>query len=324
MFGRISRLCSPRNPWSHRFVVPAVLLAATGCGIAYPSGLGGAPGRATSGDYFHYVISDILLPRGGGEFARDIDGDGTVDDALGSIFSTFSPTFQGALSDAIRSGNLVVLSSIRADSLSDDAEVSWQLYRGAPQPALQLDGQDAVTVAANSPADWIASGAIQGGIFAGLPTRSLPLPINLGAGPFDLPIYSVTLEGRVRSDECGVDAPVQVAGAVRKTDFDAVVAPAFAAAVNQTIAQACNGGTEPPDCGCADPYRDAVTRLDINPADCNITAAEVQFALTGETQPELDLFNGNTFAPGVDGVFDSLGIGLGLWCTAAAFDAPTE
>lgn len=127
-----------------------VAAALPGC-IYYAEPPADEPPIVDSGDYVQFVQTGWSLPttsRLANELGMDLDGDGYNDNVIGAVIGALNGIgleVTLANEEAFGSGDLVLLHSLRADSLADDATVSWQLLLGSPSEPPRFDGTDELT-----------------------------------------------------------------------------------------------------------------------------------------------------------------------------------
>jgi hypothetical protein len=269
----------------------------------------------------HYVTDSIELPFNDATataFAKDLDGDGDLDDAIGQILSQMTgvlggDTFGRASDEAIAAGTLVDLHSIVADDLVDTASATWRIYVGDDAPDPDFGGAGAFAIAADSPRDSFVEGMIVAGTFTGGPgTVTVELSI-FASEPMKVELVGALLDATVTEDACSG----RLTGAVRREDFDGAIASAWFAAIDAELAADCPAGCAPGSVG------ERILGLFDADADGVVTEDEFRGSDLYATVavPDVDLLDaGGAFAPGGDGVPDCLSFGFGFTCVGAAFD----
>jgi hypothetical protein len=167
-----------------------------------------------------YRIGGMTLPRNGGQFAGDVNGDGARENVLGGIVSAFVSLgwdLQGQVDAAFASGReqLRIELRTRADTSAASATV--------------LDGGGGVP--------GVFAGRVVGGAFESpfVGDRGAPVELTLTL-PF-LDDARVPVTGALLSVP-GVGAPAlsaQLDGAIRAADVDRVIAPAMAVELTRLI-----------------------------------------------------------------------------------------
>src|SRR4029078_2213630 len=122
----------------------------------------------TSGTYNHFPNSQLKIGSSANEangYAFDLDGVAGKDNSLGGVLAGLNGTLMidAAIQSALTAGDFVILHSVRADSLTSDTTVSWQIWLGAQQAMPKYDGTGTFTVATNAPHDAIINGTITDG-----------------------------------------------------------------------------------------------------------------------------------------------------------------
>lgn len=280
--------------------------------------------KASTGVTYQFVVDNILLPSTKGQYATDLDGNGTVDDQLGGLLSELGSVTGGStgVGGSVSAGSLVLLHEVIADDLTNDPEVSWQLYEGMPQGAPVFDGTGAFTVAPISPRDDIMTGAITGGVFQAVPHPDIKFVFALGSEQLLLDIRAASITGPISTAGCNPSNPMRFTGGITEADFDTKILPLVADAINGVLRNDCSLAPGASRCGCPifNLLDSLILSLDTS-GDCNVTTQEL---LTGPTAsmfaPDADLFDANNrFQPGADGVLDSLGLGFAFTCVGATF-----
>ncbi len=289
----------------------SILLLATATALSV-----GACGGSSSGDDVMtvnplgtphtYVVNSVILPTKAGEGAKyglDLDGDGNVDNALGSILSALtaaassgSLNLQGSIDDTVNQGKIILLANLKATALDMATGVALQVYVGAnpsTQPCTDpanpttatcgkhLDGATTFGIDPTSPMDAQIVGKIIGGQFTGGPgtvtleitlsaTVGAPIQLNLIGARAKLP--GIT-DGMIGSD----NSPGIIAGAITQNDLDMKVLPAVHDTVAGQIARDCTMLTHPPDCGCTSTGATVISLFDKPPTqDCMVTLDEIK------------------------------------------------
>lgn len=264
----------------------------------------------------HWVTNALDLPTSLGEpeaLGFDLDGDGTVDNALGAALKLMADQgadAQPAADDAIGAGTLILLHSLTADDLVADDAASWRMLKGDPATPPDFTGAGTFSVAADSPTDAVLDGTIEAGRFAGGPGVAIILvPFVPGTTPVLVHLAGALLRADVGSEGCsGV-----VGGAITETELDTVVVPGLVNAMNERIAADCPGGVCTPD----STGQQLLALFDTD-HDGTVTEAEVRDSpfYTLLFRPDLDLDG--------DGVPESVSMGAGFTCVPGQFEVPGE
>lgn len=339
------------------FRIGAALLLASGLAIA-PAACGGddddttmdsSPIDPDTGTYSHFVTTDLILPTAGGMYAKDLDGDGLKDDKLGGLLALISTlatgdaSLQSNIDNAITEGNLVLLHSVRADDLASDSSVSWSLHLGdATAAPPDFTANPSFDVAADSPTDAKVIGAIAASSFSGGPARKVTLAVVLeeGTEPLRLDLYAASINGAISAEGCGAggeDAPT-ITGGVTKEDLDTKLIPAVISVLDTILERDCmpdEGAASLEECNCTASSSGATILGTLDGAagsganmgviNCTIEVDEiVDGPFADSLGAQADLFDGDTYGPGKDGVADSLGLGVAFRCAPATFTVAGE
>ena len=122
-----------------RLLLASLLLAAPAAGCMLDDGAPepAQPPTVTTGAYHHFVQTGWVLPASNDDvqaLAFDIDGRGDpTDNQLGAWINALDGLgldVQLANSEAFDSGAVVVLHSVRADSIENDGSVTWRILDG--------------------------------------------------------------------------------------------------------------------------------------------------------------------------------------------------
>lgn len=196
----------------------------------------------------NYIIDSVFLPVSNSEattYAIDLNGDGHVDNNLGSVFAVLAAQgidLNGSTNAAVDNGSVVHridLQSTDASFTSDPAaQASWCVGRALPQPPL-FDGTDqAACDSSYVPGTFVA--ALSGGNFtsANPVTTTTPVTLNiliaLGSQTVALPLNGARLS--FTSDNSGPGhLQGQLNGSILHADVNTEVLPALAAAFNSLI-----------------------------------------------------------------------------------------
>jgi hypothetical protein len=257
------------------------------------------------------------------ELALDIDGNQTLDNALGLVSGTFAGQgfdVQGQANRAIDRGEILHLISIGADD--PIFGVQFQLRTGdnpLPPPCASagdtvcrqhLGGTGSFDVAADSSLDAPLVGPVVGGV--------LTTPIGGGTLQLstvfatELPVTIDLVAARVQATfgAGGITSGI-IAGAVTQTELQNDLLPQMHAGFTAQVDRDC-ANTTPPACGCVanSPGDTAISLLDTSPSNCVITLAEV----------ENNTLIQSLLAPDVtiDGQ-DAISIGIGFEAVPASF-----
>jgi hypothetical protein len=285
------------------------------------------PVPVTTGAYHHYVTSSLRIPTSAElqrEYGLDVDGDpdGRPDNQLGNVFvaltSNSDADLQGEIDAALAGGQLVLLHSVRADDLTADRSVSWQVYTGtetAVPPA--FDGSDSFEMGegTSQPIIGYTSGGAYDATIRGAGALTVKLAVSPSAPPIALDLIQARVEATIDADGCSG----RFGGAVTQEQVDTRLIPSVVAMMNGAIARdpgcplACEMGTS------------AALIIEVfdDNMDGTITEEELRQSSIIQTllAPDLDLLDASgAFEP--DGLEESISLGVGFDCVTASLPAP--
>jgi hypothetical protein len=279
-----------------------------------------APQAGAATRSYRYVTDSLTFGSNATEalsYAFDLDGDRRKENVMGQAFAQLATVagFDAAMADALEAGDVVILHTLRADSLKDDLVASWRVQLGTPQPDPVLTGGGTFTVDPSAPTGTRQLGGVADGRFGG---RGGTIVLRLALAEDGSPV-EVSLNGaRVRADCLRRWCQGKLGGGITATEFDAEVVPAVAARLQEVV-------ESDPDCepplpeSCDGPPR---LILDIFDADHDgeVTADELRANLVFAAVflPDLDLLDAEG-QPGQDGVNESISLGLGFTTRYATF-----
>lgn len=164
------------------------------------------PPVVSSGAYHHFAQSSWTLPANSTEALStgfDFDDDGTIDNVAGQVIAVLGGVgldVQTESDRALTAGDLVILHSLRADALADDASVSWRVFAGVPTTPPRWDGTDVFRVAGE---DGSFVGPIAGGRAAmDWGVVNIPLPFFPEQSSMILPLSEARITATVTADGC--------------------------------------------------------------------------------------------------------------------------
>lgn len=284
-----------------------------------------------SGPFTELVLNELTLPNSTAEaeaLSFNLDGTGAAaDNALGTVIGLIGGLgldLQAGVDGPIANGDVVILHAIQAESL-ESGPASWQVYLGesATTPPT-FDGSDVFTRSATGINNALLGGTITRGRFSGGPA-TVRLILKFGA---DADFLIVDLIGaRITADVSAAGATnAVIGGAITDFDVQMKVIPAIAQVMTGIMLETCTcTGSGPPAC-TADSAGDSLNTMFNTTSDCEITGAELAAndLVANGLAPDVDMFNGTKFEPGVDGEPDSLSMGVGFTAVPATFDRPNE
>ncbi len=278
---------------------------------AADNGNGSGTEPADTGTFYDFVQTEMKLPANASDtkYSLDIDDDGTKDNQLGSVLGILASQgidIQTTVDENIASGDMVLLHSVRADDLSNDGSVSWQVYVGDEATNPDFSGNGAFTVAALSPKDATLAGSILGGQFKGGPA-SVTLQLALVTGQPVLPIQLIgtKIEGNVTATGC---SNAKLGGAITKQQLDEVILPAVTVMMNANI-------QKDPESSGAKTILSTFDTIDMN-GTISVEEVKENGIIKSVLAPDVDMFDA-AGKPGHDGKADSLSLGVGIACTKA-------
>jgi hypothetical protein len=278
------------------------------------------------GNHARYVVDKVTVPTTSALAhmnGLDINGDGTVDNKLGSVLATFTTMGfnpQPAVDDAVSRGQILMLADLQTSDFMTATAAGFTLYIGEnPQPAPCSSGTDTVCRhhlqgngmfdAAATPRDPAIVGDIASGTLLTTTTGGkLPVQVSFGGPPLTLEL--VGARAKVSATATHMTAGI-IAGAVTMTDLNASVFPALQGVLMTAVTANCTNLSSPPTCGCATGSQGAILigLFDTN-HDCMISTQE----LTSNSLVQA------LFAPDVtiDGQ-QAISVGLGFTAVKATF-----
>ncbi len=295
-----------------------------------------------NGTHTKFVVNNLTVPKSAAEasaVALDLNGDGRVDNALGGLLGALVTQadldLQTSVDEQLDDATFSLLVSMQATSLANaNGAGAFMFFGENPMPAACTDPMDPLTcgkhlagdasfdIAANSPTDAKIGGLIAGGAFSGGPGKvSIELPLGDGA-PLRLDLIAAYME--VDASDTALMSG-KLSGAITEDDVNNELMPAVQVLIANIITDDCTPVGE--DCGCVEGST-AITVLNFFDTDgnCEVPLQELnENSLIGATilNPDLDLLDETgAFNPGVDGIDDSLSIGIGFTAVPATFTLP--
>lgn len=289
------------------------------------------------GDHARFVVDSIVLPTTDDEaafFGLDLDGDGDVDNRLGSIISvlnTGGADLNGQLAEQVDRGDVIELADLQAASLLDAEAAGLYVWKGGdPSPApcadlsdtvcrRHLDGAGAFTVTATNPDDTFIYGRVTAGHFSGgSGFIELDVPLFISPRPLHLELVGARAEVDVAATGLSFG---KLAGALSDAFIQAQLIPQLHVVFGEVVAEDC-GGTAPT---CCTPGSNGEQAIDIFDADgsCTLELQELydNGLLDALLAPDVDLLDQEGFL-GPDGTLDSVSLGLAFTAAPATYDIP--
>ncbi len=282
-------------------------------------------------NHHQFVGNRFLLPTTvskANQYGLNIDGDkqDRPDNALGSILATLGSQLgfdiQGAMDGQIDSGALIYLFDVLSADISVSKSTLLSLVQGQDcdvplDPIDNFSGDEPFLVAEATANDAPLSGGISGGsldLGPGEVTIQISFP---GVGLIELPLVGARIVGDLTAT--GI-TDGRIGGAIKEEVINTTFIPALALGL-QAFVSGCTGA--PPNCCAPGSTEETVLSLFDEDMDCAITQSEVEnnSLISALFAPDVDLFNGDTFEPRVDGINDSLSLGIGFTAVGAQFEA---
>lgn len=338
-----------------RFVLATCAFATSaGCGFdKLPDLILDAPPHADAapdavmltGPHSHYIADKVFVPTTNTQardFGLDLDNDGTIDNQLGMVLSTFAGMgfpIQQANDQTVAEGQLLQLVDVQTPDFAN-APLAGLLTRFADKATVtppacnsgesydpvtmanckhHLTGNGSFTLDASTPNDPPLVGPVTNGVFSGGPgTASIQIAVvgaqaiqlNLIGARFKASGLSATLAPSSTADS------IIVGGGVTQDDLDNKFIPDLQMQLAAIIARDCNGEVLPPSCGCMDPSegKNVIGLFDTN-QDCMVTVDEVKNNNLIVSLLAPDLTIGGTLA---------LSVGVKLSVVNATFTVPGQ
>lgn len=290
-----------------------------------------------------YVANTVMVPASKTDLAIDLNGDGRVDNQLGSIVNilkTENLDVQDGVTQAVVAGSLIVLGTETSSdaTFQTDSCASTVIERGAATTtAPKYDGTDVFTAVTDG------AGTFNGPITAGKFNSSSPvttknpvsltilLPLIAGATPVELDVEGGQLE--YKRDASGNVTGGELHGFLRSTNVQSKVVPNVATLLSSKlmdnpltptdmqIAQIFDtGGAASAMCGatCTNPDNTCAMAGDNIISICEVSTNNlIQQVLA----PDIQMFNAaGDYAPNAANTTkDSLSLGLGFTFVKASF-----
>ena len=276
---------------------------------------GSGSGQPTpEGMHYHYVANKVNVPTSNSqahEYGLDLNGDGTVDNQLGSVLGTLSGLnfdIQGTVDKAVAEGSIILLLDFQTKDFTSASASGLQAFLGTnPVPAAcnagetynlmtktgcghHLTGTGMFSIDSSSPNNMPLAGPVAGGTFTGGPGK-ISLQIALGGTQaINLDLIGARAKGSAITSTtigAGGSGGMVLAGALTQDDLNNKVLPAVTNEVQGIVVRDCCGtgntmnptcnynGT--PSCGCmANSTGSTILgEFDTN-HDCMVTLDELQ------------------------------------------------
>jgi hypothetical protein len=258
-----------------------------------------------------YVTTELRVPTTNNEadaFARDFDGDGNRDNALGGFFATTAAfgvfDEQSFLDDAIAGGRILMLHSLRTPSFKKTKKAKWQVLYALPTDSPDFSGSGTYQVATAPRSATLKAKIKKGHVKTGIGT--IPVRLDVGNGVFDLTLEDGRIFATCNKFSC---SDGRITGAVTTQQINAILIPELLERINPIIARDCPGST-PESCMDSSQGKSFQQFFDLND-DMTVTDVELRQNEFDLFAPDLDLVKANG-RPGQDGEPDALSLGLGF------------
>lgn len=275
-----------------------------------------------------YVTNAFHLPSTNAEatsFGRDLDGDKKRDNQLGRALVTLAGQgldLRAAQDDAIASGDIVMLHSLRASSLANTRNATWQVLYGEPTAEPDLSGTGSFVVALDQPRSARLDATIKDHLVRTSPGR-IPVQLDLGVEHEFGQMMTLGMKQAVVTATCTRHGCLdgKISGALTTVEIDTVLIPELAALLQSFVARDCPG-PGPESCQSESSGQTIQAIFDTD-NDLQVTADEVRenSLMQAVLAPDLDLAEADG-SRGHDGVMDAISFGFGFTAAPATLVRP--
>lgn len=258
------------------------------------------------GSFYHYVASRVLLPATtteATEYGLDLNGDGTVDNAVGKLLATLAS--QGGnpqvdSDEAVYGGQFTLLADIQTTDFTTAPAAGFALFSGIdPVPPAcntgekvactaggvctgcqhDLTGSGAFTVDPNVPANPALLGSITNGTFNAGP-GALTLGLSIAGAAIELDLIGARIQASgITATAIGTQADtttgVIIGGGIPQSEIDTKIDPAIATVLNATLMAGCTGYGSA-GCTCTSSGAKTILTLFDTNGDCTIEVTEIE------------------------------------------------
>lgn len=287
-------------------VSAAALLAVSVSAIAWTA-------RAETRPEHGYVTDALQLPTTSSEartLGRDLDRDGQSDNALGQFFSalvTQGLDLTAAENDAVTSGAVVMLHSLRTKSLRNSKHATWQVWYGDPTTDPDLTGSGTFTLPPAQPHSERLPARIKNHKVR-TAAGNVPVRLTFGGDAFELQLTNAKVFATCSKASC---TQGRINGAISSSQVDNTLIPQIAMQLQTIVVRDCPG-PGPDSCTDGSTGKSVEQLFDAN-QDLVVTADELRdnSLVKALLAPDVDLL-GADGQPGHDGVDDSMSFGFGF------------
>lgn len=270
-----------------------------------------------------YVTNALRLPTNNTEatnLGRDVDGDGDRENDLGLVLASLAGQgvdIASAQQEAITTGEIVMLHSLRASSLANTRNATWQVWYGAPTPDPDLTGTGRFTLRTKQPHSLKLAAKISDHRVV-TAAGTIPVRLDIGADPFLIKMTKAKVFATCYHKACSKG---RISGAVSEQQIDAKIIPELAQIIQAVVSADCPG-PGPESCAADSTGKTLQDLFDEND-DLVITADELRNndLIQSILAPDLDLVKADG-TPGKDGEKDALSFGFGFTTVHATLVRP--
>jgi hypothetical protein len=250
-------------------------------------------------------------------FGRDVDGDGDRENRLGQVLVGLANqvNFAGAQDAAIAAGDIVMLHSLRANSLANTKNATWQVWYGEPTPTPDFSGAGVFDLLTSQPHSAKIAATIKDHKVK-TAAGTIPIRLDFGSGVFKLKMTKAKVFATCFRNGC---SDGRIAGAVSAQQVDTKVIHQLALIIQALVDADCTG--PPVDCEPGSSGDSLQSQFDLD-NNLVITDDEVRenAIIKSILAPDLDLVHDEP--PGEDPVNDALSFGFGFTTVHATLVRP--
>ena len=277
-----------------------------------------------------YVIDSVTVPSTPAqatEVGLNVDGEGSVDNALGGLLALLAGPpanleIQATVDEQIAEGGIILLANVVATDLATASGVGLYVFLGdSPTPApcadendtecgLHLQGDGSFEISADSQTDAVVIGETAGGNFSGGPGEvTIELSLSALAEPLRITLIGAAIEAAVSAD--GLTG--KLGGAITLDDVNNELIPGVAELIAGILEEEMCTGTAPPCCPDGSTGNSILEILDDND-DCVVPPEELAAnSFISSTLGQADVT--------IDGQ-EAISLGIGFSAVAGTFTPP--